>query len=799
MGVEMKKLLIAMGILLMLFAFASCNNDNQSLDGEVATTVAEELKPRELVEKVLRDGDREGVDISYDLREAEKGAKPSYTHTLSVTIVFSGYEYSRVLTIESGRLTYIFYGTMSGSRFTSRAYELRTEEAMAVSGTSEGTVDVELSIDASEGASGTSYGVTLTTDEEGRTVAEGSPSVSVTIPDDAVLSVGGTETKIPEEENDPPYVPSRGEYEDYFASGNGTSGNPYKISSVSELTSLSTLVREGNSMSGYYFEQTVDLDLSEVENWLPIGGNGLYVDGKIVQRFCGSYDGAEKRITNLTINISDKGQRFVGLFGSLGDGASITDLKISGNVTATKPSGLTTTEGRSSAWTAGMLVGNIEGNGISISGIEVSGTVNGERAAGIAGEAEGQITIISCINNCTVTGTLGDDSGAAAYGGGIVGSTAGATIEKCTNNGSISSSHNHAGGIAGTMSGGAIIRECVNEEMAEISSMSPYSGGIVGKANGSFIYSSENKGAVKGKSTYNGGIAGYAEDMIIDGCSNVADISQEQSILGGIVGTAISTTITDSFNSGDISGSSSIGGIAGELTEDSSISFTENEAVGFANTGTIKGSAHYAGGIVGSAIGNSKIVNADNNGTVTGSGYLYGGIVGYLEDSCVMDSDNSANITITNTNERGAGGIVGSLSGGQILRCDNSGNVSTDSYYAGGLVGKVFDESNIISDSTISCAISSGKGGSGGIVGAHAENSSIDYVNITLDESVTLNEDKFNGLVIGQVLGTSSASFQNCSIKGTILSEDNPVKSSTYIGAGMNNLSATYVTGSLSE
>ena len=202
----MKKLLIAMGILLMLFAFASCNNDNQSLDDEVAATVAEELKPRELVEKVLRDGDKEGLDISYDLREEEKGAKPSYTHTLSVTIVFSGYEYSRVLTIESGRLTYIFYGTMSGSRFTSRAYELRTEEAMAVSGTSEGTVDVELSIDASEGASGTSYGVTLATDEEGKTVAEGTPSVSVTIPDDASMTVGGTETKIPEE--DPPYIPS---------------------------------------------------------------------------------------------------------------------------------------------------------------------------------------------------------------------------------------------------------------------------------------------------------------------------------------------------------------------------------------------------------------------------------------------------------------------------------------------------------------------------------------------------------------------------------------------------------------
>ena len=59
----MKKIMIAASVLLILLAFVSCNNDNKSLDDEVATTVAEELKPRELVEKVLRDGDREGVDI----------------------------------------------------------------------------------------------------------------------------------------------------------------------------------------------------------------------------------------------------------------------------------------------------------------------------------------------------------------------------------------------------------------------------------------------------------------------------------------------------------------------------------------------------------------------------------------------------------------------------------------------------------------------------------------------------------------------------------------------------------------
>ena len=258
----MKKIMIAASLLLILLAFVSCNNDNKSLDGEVATTVAEELKPRDLVEKVLRDGDKEGVDISYDLREVEKGAKPSYTHTLSVTVVFSGYEYSRVLTIDRGRLTYTFYGTMAGSRFTSRAYELRTEEAMAISGTSEGTVDVELSIDASEGASGTSYGVTLTTDEEGKTVVEGSPSVSVTIPDDAVLSVGGTETKIPDEE--PEYTPPSNPYG--FAGGTGTENDPYLIANANQFLQIGSTEFQEKLLEGenddLYFRLTGDIDLS---------------------------------------------------------------------------------------------------------------------------------------------------------------------------------------------------------------------------------------------------------------------------------------------------------------------------------------------------------------------------------------------------------------------------------------------------------------------------------------------------------------------------------------------------------
>ena len=259
----MKKLMIAASLLLILFAFTSCSNGNQSLDDAVATTVAEELDPRTLVEKVLRDGDRDGVDISYDLREAADGAKPTYTHILGVTVAFSGYEYSSVLTIGSGRLAYTFYGTMAGTRFTSGSYELRTEEAMAVSGTSEGTVEVELSVDAREGSSGTRYSVTLGTDEEtGETVAAGAPSVSVAIPDDAVLKVGGTETAIPEDE--PEHIPPSNPYG--FAGGTGTESDPYLIANASQFLQIGSEAFQNVLLEGengdLYFRLTGDIDLS---------------------------------------------------------------------------------------------------------------------------------------------------------------------------------------------------------------------------------------------------------------------------------------------------------------------------------------------------------------------------------------------------------------------------------------------------------------------------------------------------------------------------------------------------------
>ncbi len=92
----------------------------------------------------------------------------------------------------------------------------------------------------------------------------------------------------------------------YFLSGEGTAEDPYLINTVEELSIFRDLVNEGVSFAGEYVKQTADLDLSQIENWTPIGkcGYGRY--------FYGTYDGDGHVIRNF--NCIDV---YAGFFGYL--------------------------------------------------------------------------------------------------------------------------------------------------------------------------------------------------------------------------------------------------------------------------------------------------------------------------------------------------------------------------------------------------------------------------------------------------------------------------------------------------
>ncbi len=93
--------------------------------------------------------------------------------------------------------------------------------------------------------------------------------------------------------------------------GKGTKSDPYLVSSLRDLTVVACGVNEGRSFSGYWLRQTVDFDLSCVDEWLPIGvyNSKMY--------FNGIYDGGGHTVSN--IYSPDSGRsRNNGFFGMLG-------------------------------------------------------------------------------------------------------------------------------------------------------------------------------------------------------------------------------------------------------------------------------------------------------------------------------------------------------------------------------------------------------------------------------------------------------------------------------------------------
>lgn len=98
----------------------------------------------------------------------------------------------------------------------------------------------------------------------------------------------------------------------YEFEGNGTYEDPYLISSADDLIKFSEAVNNGNYFFGMYFKQIDDIDMSECDNFIPIG----CMDSGYM--FRGIYDGGGHTISNLIINANSLDSKFVGLFGKLG-------------------------------------------------------------------------------------------------------------------------------------------------------------------------------------------------------------------------------------------------------------------------------------------------------------------------------------------------------------------------------------------------------------------------------------------------------------------------------------------------
>ena len=359
--------------------------------------------------------------------------------------------------------------------------------------------------------------------------------------------------------------------------------------------------------------------------------------------------------------------------------------------------------------------GNFDGNGVWLDLDITSGNYSG-----LFGCVGGNAII------CNVN-TTGRVSG-AGYCAGIAAMLTGSAYIKiidCNNEASITGTSDYAGGIVGYSSVDFSITNCQNTGFVTgVDNV----GGIIGYSKHTMLHDvviskCKNTGSINGHSNL-GGIIGndYCGHIIIDGCDNSEYISSSGKNTGGIIGEAsIGTTITNCSNDGTMSGedASNVGGIAGYVHDEVAILNCTNNAYitvssyaggivgrtynnkkpvtisGCTNKATII-SKSYAGGIAAELFYKySKISNCKNDGWVTSS-VAVGGIVGTMyEGTEILSCTNTESSKVNGANGN-VGGIAGSAINGLIDECCNYGNVTCTAKRIGGIAGNISNESRII-------------------------------------------------------------------------------------------------------
>jgi len=168
-----------------------------------------------------------------------------------------------------------------------------------------------------------------------------------------------------------------------YATSNGSSGDPYFISSLDNLYWLTQTSGDWDK----YFLQTTDIDATTTSDW--DGGAGFSPIGNSTSNFTGSYNGGGYTIGNLFINRSSNYQ---GLFGYIYGDASTTEIQ---------GLGLTNVDITGNDYTGG-LAGYIKYYS-TISNCYCTGSVSG---ALYVGGLIGQCFNYTTINNCYSTGSV---------------------------------------------------------------------------------------------------------------------------------------------------------------------------------------------------------------------------------------------------------------------------------------------------------------------------------------------------------------------------------------------------------
>lgn len=435
-----------------------------------------------------------------------------------------------------------------------------------------------------------------------------------------------------------------------FAGGSGTEADPYQVATAEQLDNVRNYLYS-------HFIQTADIDLG-VSPW--IDGTGWVPIGNNLEKFTGSYDGNEFKITGLTISISDPENGWnTGLFGFTTKDASLDNITLE------------------------------------------DATLNGKNEIGsLVGKNYGTVSNCSSINvNLTGYSNVG----------GLIGVNYG-LVQNSYTSGEVLSTYSYAGGLIGenaSYSDAQYLAEAGNVLYCHSSAIvtgfdgsgSNYVsliGGLIGNDSRGNIEHSYATGTVTGYERV-GGLIGNAYDTQISNCYATGNVTGSYYDVGGLVGETTNTIIENCHASGNVVGPYYVGGLVGD--HDGSMTDCYSE-------GTVTGT-NRVGGLVGYNNNSSTISKSYSTGIVSGNEFL-GGLVGYNNGE-VIESFASGSVTGTYLI---TGGLVGYNFAGTIEDCYATGNV-TGNGRVGGLVG---DNRSSISNSYSSGAVS-GSSDVGGLIG----------------------------------------------------------------------------------
>ena len=325
-----------------------------------------------------------------------------------------------------------------------------------------------------------------------------------------------------------------------FAGGTGTAEDPYQIANGAELAYLASSVNSGETYEEKNFVLTANIDLNGLP-WTPIANSfsDALLGGSNYRIFAGNFDGNGYTISKVSIGSETTPfeSDVFGLFGA--------------------------TEGK---------ISNLNLDTVSIHGVAkiTSGYVIGP-AGGLVGYSAGSI------ENCHVTGLTMDmnaqDGGiAGAYWiGGLVGALDGTQlINECSVSGSITENTGKGsiGGLIGELGKAAKITYSRSDVTVNVKA-DPRGGadvgGFIGKGNGktdaeTVIRNCYATGNVTG-GAYTGGFAGGLWGLNIKNCYATGNVSQAAAAMASFVGTDASDSayygsITNCFTTGIVTGSS---------------------------------------------------------------------------------------------------------------------------------------------------------------------------------------------------------------------------------------------------